>query len=70
MEILQKKGKDKIVAYAISRKDEGSSLLAILFVVPKWLNETRSEYAKDPKTYAIINNHAHSLKFEWKHDII
>lgn len=48
LEILHKKGKDNVVADALSRKDEEPTLLAILVVVPEWLNEIQSEYAKDP----------------------
>ena len=70
MEILHKKGKDHVVADALSRKDEESTLLAVSVVVPEWLNEIRSEYAKDPKMLAIINNLLGNSKFEWKNDIL
>ena len=39
-------------------------------VVPEWLNEIRSEYAKDPEITAIINNLPNNSKFEWKNDIL
>jgi len=46
MDILHKKGKDNIVANALSRKEEEPSFLAVSVVVPEWLNEIRSEYTK------------------------
>ena len=70
MEILHKKGKDNVVADALSRKDEETTLLAVSIVVPEWLNEIRSEYAKDPDMLAIINNLPGNSKFEWKNDIL
>jgi len=39
MEILHKKGKDNVVADALSRKDEEPTLLAVSVVVREWLNE-------------------------------
>ena len=48
MEILHKRGKDNVVEDALSRKDEERTLLVVSVVVPEWLNENRSEYAKDP----------------------
>ena len=48
MDILHKKGKDNVVADALSRKDEEPSLLAVSVVVPEWLNDSRGEYVKDP----------------------
>ena len=70
MDILHMKGKDNVVANALSRKDEESSLLAILIVVPEWLNKVWNEYAKDPETCAIINYPAQNSKFKWKNDIL
>ena len=70
MEILHKKGKDNVVANALSKKDEEPTLLAVSVVVPEWLNEIQSEYAKDPEITAIINNIPGNSKFEWKNDIL
>ena len=53
LEILHKRGKDNVVVDALSRKDEEPTLLAISVVVPEWLNEIRSEYAKDLEITAI-----------------
>jgi hypothetical protein len=70
MEILHKKGKDNIVANALSRKDEEVQTFAIFVVIPKWLNEIQSEYAKNIEASSIINNLRKHPKFEWKNDIL
>lgn len=70
MEILHKKEKSNVVSNALSRKDEEPTLLAVSIVVLEWFNEIRSEYAKDPKITAIINNLRDNSKFEWKNDIL
>jgi hypothetical protein len=43
-EIIYKKGKDNVVAYALSQKyeDEGS-LFSLSFIVPDWLQAVRQE---------------------------
>jgi len=70
MEILHKKGKDNIAVDALSWKYEESLSLAISVVVPEWLDEIRSEYAKNLETCAIINNPIQGSKFEWKNSIL
>lgn len=70
MDILHNKGKDSVLVDALLRKDKELSLLVVSVVVPEWLNEIRSEYAKDPETSAIINNLPQNSKFEWKNDIL
>jgi hypothetical protein len=70
MEIIHKKGKDNITTNALSQKDEESLSLAILVILPEWLDEIQSEYAKNPETCSIINNHVQDSKFEWKYDIL
>jgi len=70
MEILHKNGKDNVVADALSRKDEEPTLLVVLVVVPEWVNEIRSEYAKDPEIIAITNKLPDNSKLEWKNDIL
>lgn len=40
-EIVYKKGKDNIVADALSRKEEDATLCSILLVVPSWLEDAR-----------------------------
>ena len=56
MEILHKQGKDNVIADALSRKDEEVKAYAILVAIPDWLDEIREDYAKDPDTYALIND--------------
>jgi hypothetical protein len=48
-EIIYKKGKDNVVADALSQKyeDEGS-IFSLSFIVPDWLQVVRQEWLKDP----------------------
>ena len=64
------KGKENVVADALSRKDEDITSYSISVAILEWMNEIRSEYAKDPETSTIINNSNHGPKFEWKSDIL
>ena len=66
MEIIHKKGKENVVADALSRKDENITSYSISVAILEWLDEIRSEYAKDPETSTIINNSNHDPKFESK----
>ena len=70
MEIIHKKGKENVVADALSRKYEDTTAYSISVPIPEWLDEIRSEYAKDLETSTIINNSNHDPKFEWKNDIL
>jgi hypothetical protein len=70
MEIIHKKGKDKIAADALSRKDEEVKAYATTIVILDWLDEIRVEYAKDSESNSIINNLDQNPKFEWKNDIL
>ena len=70
MEILHKRGKDNVVVDALSRKDEEIKAYAISMVVPDLLDEIQGEYAKDPDTCALINDHNQGSKFEWRNDIL
>ena len=69
MEILRKRGRDNVVADALSRKDEEVKAYAISFVVPDWLDEIWGEYAKDPDTCALIDDPNQGSRFEWRNDI-
>jgi hypothetical protein len=56
--------KVNIVVDALSRKDEEKQVFAISIAIPKWLDEIRTEYAKNPETFSIINNLNQYPKFE------
>eukprot|EP01018_Ginkgo_biloba_P002742 Gb_11032 [translate_table: standard] len=47
-EIVYKKGKENIVADALSRKKEEFTLCSMSLVVPSWLEEARQEWQEDP----------------------
>ena len=70
MEIIHKKGKENVVADALSRKDEDITSYSISVAILEWLNEIRSEYAKDPETSTIIKNSNRDPMFEWKNNIL
>jgi hypothetical protein len=54
-EIIYKKGKDNVVADALSQKyeDEGS-LFSLSFIVPDWLQDVHQEWLQDPKSSHLI----------------
>jgi hypothetical protein len=54
-EIIYKKGKDNVVADALSLKyeDEGS-LFSLSFIVPDWLQTVHQEWLQDPKSSLLI----------------
>jgi hypothetical protein len=54
-EIIYKKGKDNVVADALSQKyeDEGS-LFSLSFIVPDWLQAVSQEWIQDPKSLHLI----------------
>ena len=54
-EIIYKKGKDNVVADALSQKyeDEGS-IFSLSFIVPDWLQVVRQEWLQDPKSSHLI----------------
>jgi hypothetical protein len=54
-EIIYKKGKDNVVADALSRKyEEEGSLFSLSFIVPDWLQAMRQEWLQDPKISHLI----------------
>jgi hypothetical protein len=54
-EIIYKKGKDNVVADALSQKyEEEGSLFSLSFIVPDWLQAVRQEWLQDPKSLHLI----------------
>jgi hypothetical protein len=72
-EIIYKKGKDNVVADALSQKyeDEGS-LFSLSFIVPDWLQVIHQEWLHDPKSSHLIqqlqSNSPVSPGYSWLHD--
>jgi hypothetical protein len=54
-EIIYKKGKDNVVADALSRKyEEEGSLFSLSFIVLDWLQAEHPEWLQDPKSSHLI----------------
>ena len=70
MDILHKKGKDNVVADTLSRKDEEVQVYVVSMVALEFLDEIRTEYAKNAKVFSIIDNINQYLYFEWKNDLL
>jgi hypothetical protein len=74
-EIIYKKGKDNLVADALSQKyeDEGS-IFSLSFILPNWLQAIHQEWIQDPKSSHLIqqlqSNAPASLGYSWLHDEI
>jgi hypothetical protein len=72
-EIIYKKGKDNVVADALSRKyeDEGS-IFYLSFIVPDWLQAVHQEWLQDPKSSHLIqqlqNKAPDPLGYSWLQD--
>jgi hypothetical protein len=72
-EIIYKKGKDNVMADALSQKyeDEGS-LFSLSFIVPDWLQAVRQEWLQDPKSSHLIqqlqNKAPAPLGYSWLQD--
>jgi hypothetical protein len=69
-----KKGKQNVVADALSRKDEyvEAFLSAILIIQPDWIIEARDEWKNDEKVWNLIQRLQEdsytSDTFTWKND--
>jgi len=57
-EIIYKKGKQNVVANALSRKDEDVKALfcAISIIQPDWINEARDEWKNEKELRELIQN--------------
>jgi hypothetical protein len=72
-EIIYKKGKDNVVADALSQKyeDEGS-LFSLSFIVPDWLQAVFQEWLQDPKSSQLIqqlqSNAPAFTGYSWLHE--
>jgi hypothetical protein len=73
-EIIYKKGKQNVVADALSQKDEDveAFLCAISIIQPDWIIEARDEWKNDEKVWTLIErlqqDSGASDTFTWKND--
>lgn len=71
-EIIYKKGKENVVADALSRRDTSTDALLCAMSILKadWVDEARLEWEQDKDTQSLIHNIKQgsitSNKFEWK----
>jgi hypothetical protein len=73
--IIYKKGKENVVAYALSHKyEEDRSIFSLSFIVPDWLQVVSQEWMQDPKISSMIHQLQHnspsSLGYSWHNEEI
>lgn len=69
LEILHKKGKENVVADALSHKDDDNTTCTALVVVLELLNKIRAKYVEDLNCGSMIENISQYVNFEWKNNI-
>ena len=75
-EIIYKKGKQNIIADALSRKNEDvEALLYVMSIIqPNWIVEVRDEWKNDEEIWAFIQklqqDPNYSNPFRWKDDLL
>ena len=75
-EIIYKKGKQNVVADALSRKDKDveALLCAISIIQPDWINEAREEWKNDEEVWELIRklqqDSSTSDTFSWQNDLL
>jgi hypothetical protein len=75
-EIIYKKGKQNMVADALSRKEEDTEGLLCVISIPQsdWVEEARIEWKQDQKVCKIIQQLQEDPsaldKFVWKNDLL
>jgi len=54
--IIYKKGKDNVVADALSRREMDTTLYSMSLIIPSWIEEAKCEWKQDPIIRKIIED--------------